>query len=99
MSTTDTVTAKEAAFMLDTDMEQDMRSYRQEVTLQVIKTINRSSELYKDVKFGKQGARKHNVDTIKKTCIDYAKAHNDEFGDLLRTELEEVDWNMVIARV
>ena len=94
-----TVSAKDAAFMLDTDMEQDMRSYREEVTLQVIKTINKSPELYKDMKFGKMGARSHNEDTIKKTCVEYAKAHNNEFGDLFQSELDEVNWSLVIARV
>lgn len=96
---TETVTAKEAAFMLDTDMEQDMQSYGKEITTLAIKTINKNNELYKDVKFGVMGARKHDAETIKKTCIKYAKAHNDEFGDLFITELEDVNWNEVLRVV
>jgi len=70
-----------------------------DVTEQVIYTINRNAELYKDVKFGKMGARKHNEETVKKTCYDWAKAHNNEFGELFQTELDMVDWKEVIKRV
>ena len=71
----------------------------EDVTLSVIRTINRNAELYKDVKFGKMGARKHDEETVKKTCYDYAKAHNNEFGELFQTELDMVDWREVIRRV
>lgn len=94
MSKDDTVTSKEAAFMLDTDMEQDMQSYKQEITTHVIKTINKSPELYKRARATiDQGA------SLQVTCKWYAEEHNDEFGDLFITELEDVDWNEVSRRV
>lgn len=98
-SSTETVTAKEAAFMLDTDMEQDMQSYRSELTTLVIKTINKSAELYKDVKFGGVNDKEYTPKTVKATCVKWAKAHNDEFGTLFITELDDVDWNEVIRVV
>jgi len=70
-----------------------------DVTEQTIYTINKDPELYKDVKFGKMGARKHDEESVKKICYDYAKAHNNEFGELFQTELDMVDWKEVIKRV
>lgn len=66
---------------------------------QVISTINKDAELYKDVKFGKMGAREYNEDTVKKTCLEYARKHNDRFGKLQKSELKNVDWSEVIRRV
>ena len=96
---TKTVTVKEAAFMLDTDMEQDMRSYGQEVTDGVIKAINKSSELYKDVKFGVMRAREHNAKRVEAIIKKYAKEHKDEIGGFFITELDVVDWQEVMDRV
>lgn len=94
MNDEDTVTSKEAAFMLDTSMEEDMQSYKQEITTHVIKTINKSPELYKRAKATiDQGASLH------VTCKWYAQEHNDEFGDLFITELDDVDWAEVQRRV
>lgn len=93
------MSSKEAAFMLDTDMEQDMRSYAKEVTLGVIKAINKSSELYKDVKFGVMGAREHNAKHVEAIIKKYAKAHDNEIGGFFITELEVVDWQEIMDRV
>lgn len=98
-NTTETVTAKEAAFMLDTDMAQDMQSYGKELTTIVIKQINRSAELYKDVKFGRITDKEYTPKTVKATCVAWAKAHNDEFGGVFITELDDVNWNEVLRRV
>ena len=96
---TETVTGKEAAFMLDTDMEQDMKSYGEEVLLGVIKAINKSPELYKDVKFGVLGAREHNAKRVEAIIKKYAKEHNNEIGGFFITELDVVDWKQVFDRV
>ena len=90
----DTVTMKDAAFMLDTDMEQDMKAYGSEVTLHVIKTINSTPKLYEYVK----GNRDHGL-SVKDSCTTWAHNHNDELGDLFVTELDAVDWNEVSRRV
>lgn len=94
----ETVTSKEAAFMLDTSMEEDMQSYKQEITTHVIKTINKSPKLYATIKEIKE-ARTSPNQMIKNVCVDLASKHNDEFGDLFITELEDVDWNEVSRRV
>ena len=86
----DTVTLKEAAFLLDTDMEQDMESYGDEVTLAVIKHINSTPELYTFVK----GNADYGL-SIKDSCTTWAKNHNNEFGDYFETELEVVNWDKV----
>lgn len=96
---TKTVTGKEAAFMLDTDMEQDMKSYGEEVTLGVIKAINKSPELYKDVKFGVMGAREHNAKRVEAIIKKYAKEHDNEVGGFFISELEVVDWQEILDRV
>lgn len=94
MDDDETVTSKEAAFMLDTSMEEDMQSYKKEITLHVIKTINKSPELYKRARATiEQNASLHI------TCKWYAQEHGDEFGDLFVTELDDVDWDEVRKRV
>lgn len=85
--------------MLDTDMEQDMQSYGREVTLGVIKAINKSKELYLDVKFGVLGAREHNAKRVESIIKKYAKEHNDEIGGFFIAELDVVDWQEVMDRV
>lgn len=90
----DTVTIKDAAFMLDTDMEQDMASYRAEITMQAIKYINSNSELYNYVK----GNMEHGL-SVKDSATTWAKNHNDELGSLFITELDLVDWEKVKERV
>lgn len=88
----DTVTSKEALFMLDTSMEQDMDNYKQEITLHAIKHINKTPKLYENCK-GRDGWG------IKMQCVNSAKNNNDELGDLFITELEDVNWNEVAKRV
>ena len=95
----DTVTAKEAMYMFDTDMEQDMQAYGEEVTLGVIKAINKSPELYKDVKFGVMGAREHNAKRVEAIIKKYAKAHDNEIGGFFISELDVVDWQEIMGRV
>lgn len=94
MNSDETVTMKDAAFMLDTDMEQDMKSYVQENTLHVIRTINSTPKLYTFVKEN----LKFNL-SIKDSATTWAKNHGDEFGDLFITELDSVDWDEVARRV
>lgn len=95
----DTVNSKEAAFMLDTDMEQDMQAYAEEVTLGVIKAINKSGGLYRDVKFGVQDAREHNPARVEAIIKKYAKEHDNEIGGFFISELDVVDWKDVMGRV
>lgn len=91
-----TVSSKEALFMLDEDMEQEMESYKEEVTKAAIKYINRTPELYSRMKATKeQGA---SMEITAKWWADEAR-HNDEFGDLLVTELESVDWDRVARTI
>lgn len=90
----DTVTSKEAAFMLDTDMDQDMQSYKDEITLHVIKTINKNPKIYSFVKDN----LKYKM-SIKDSCTTWANNHSQEFGDLFITELEDVDWQKVWSKV
>lgn len=88
----ETVNSKEAAFMLDTDIEQDMKAYKDEITLQAIKFINRNKAVYERMKATKeQGA------SLQITAKWWAQEqqHHDEFGDLFITELESVDWDKV----
>lgn len=88
----DTVSSKEALFMLDEDMTQEMESYKEEVTKTAIKFINKTPELYKRMKATKdQGA---SLEITAKWWAEEAR-HNQEFGDLLITELESVDWDKV----
>lgn len=95
----ETVTMKDAAFMLDTDMEQDMQSYAKEVTLLAIKKINTTPKLYTDIKKGIVDDPDVTVDNTAQTCYDYAEAHDNEFGELFQSELDQVDWAEVIRRV
>lgn len=90
----DTVTMKDAAFMLDTDMEQDMQTYIQENTLHAIKHINKTPKLYEVVKNDKGVSA-----NIAHTAHKWAKEHNDEFGDLFITELDSVNWTDVAKKV
>lgn len=90
----ETVTTKEAAFMLDTDMEQDMKTYGEEVTLYAIKYINRTPQLYKNT----QENLKYEM-SVADTCLQWALDHNNEFGDLFQTELESVNWKEVARRI
>lgn len=94
-----TVSIKEALMMLDTEIEQDMKSYSDEMTLLVIKKINQTPKLYKDVKKCIVEDKYLSVDNVAQTCYDYAEANNNEFGDLFQTELDVVNWDTVIARV
>lgn len=94
MSKDDTVTTKEAAFMLDTDMEQDMQAYGQEVTLYAIRHINKTPKLYTFVKEN----LKHGL-SIKDSATTWASNHNHEFGDLFQTELDSVNWADVEKRI
>lgn len=82
----DTVSTKEAVFMLDTDMEQDMKSYGDEVTSLAIKYINSTPKLYNQVK--KYG-------NAEQVAREWAGSHNEEFGPLFVTELEMVNWDKV----
>lgn len=93
MSKDDTVTIKDAAFMLDTDMTQDMQDYRKEITSVVIKTINTSPELYKYMKESDSGYG------MERLATKWAEAHGNEFGDVFQTELELVNWAEVARRV
>lgn len=91
----DTVTMKEAAFMLDTDMAQDMDAYIEENTIHAIKRINSTPKLYEAVKGYKAFPK-----MIRTVCIEWAHDHGDELGDLFIAELESsVDWDKVAARV
>lgn len=81
------------------DIDFNMEDIIEDVTRHTIKHINSDPELYKDVKFGKVGARKHDAESVMKICYDYARAHNNEFGPLFQTELDMVDWAEVIERV
>ena len=94
-----TVSKKDAFFMLDTSMEEDMENYGKEITMLAIKKINKDHDLYKDVKFGRINDKERTTKTVKDTCVKYAKAHGEEFGELFITELDSVDWDLVIARV
>ena len=89
----ETVNSKDAVFMLDTDIEQDMASYGEEATNLTIKFINKTPELYTLVKTqnGSLG--------VEGLCIKWAKEHGDEFGDLFITELDVVKWDEVARRV
>lgn len=82
----ETLTSKEVLFMLDTDMEQDMKSYGQEVTELAIKYINSTPELYNRMK---------KANSMSSEAVVWAEEHNDEFGALFITELEMVDWDRV----
>lgn len=90
----DTLNSKDALFMLDTDIEQDMASYADEATGLVIKYINSNAQLYRKVKT-MQIART----SIAETCTKWAKEHGDEFGPLFITELDVVKWDEVARRV
>lgn len=81
-----TVTSKDALFMLDTDMEQDMKTYGEEITNLAIKYINSTPKLYNRMK---------NAKSIRSEAVVWAEEGNDEFGPLFITELEMVDWNKV----
>lgn len=85
-----TVSLKEAAFMLDTDMAQDMKTYGQEVTRLAIKYINSNPTLYKRMKEARSMADE---------AVIWAERHNDEFGDLFISELSQVKWREVKKRV
>lgn len=89
-----TVTMKEAAFMLDTDMEQDMQTYVQENTLHAIKYINKTPKLYEIVKNDKDAP-----ENIARTAHKWAEEHNYEFCDLFIKELESVDWTEVARKI
>lgn len=85
-----TVNSKDALFMLDTDIEQDMSSYKDEVTGMAIKYINSTPELYSRIKQSNNYADEANM---------WAEEHDDEFGSLFISELDMVDWNTVKERV
>lgn len=89
----ETVNSKDAAFMLDTDMEQDMKSYVQEITAHAIKFINRTPKLYELLKPNKS------IANVSGVCYDWAKENHEEFGDLFITELESVDWAKVARAI
>ena len=95
-NTTDeaTVNSKEAAFMMETSMEEDMEQYAKEVTDLVVKAINSSAELYNYVKSAIKKRK-----GVRRTCTEWAKSHKNEFGELFITELELVHWREVKARV
>lgn len=82
----ETVTSKDALFMLDTDMEQDMKAYGEEITNLAIKYINSTPELYNRVK---------RANSINDEAVVWAEEHGDEFGQLFITELDMVDWKKV----
>jgi hypothetical protein len=92
--TTETVNSKEALFMLDTDMEQDMQAYGREVTLQAIKHINSDPQLYKYVKENAKYGMSY-----EDSARTWASNHKEEFGPLFITELDSVDWKEVKRRV
>jgi hypothetical protein len=90
----DSVNSKEALFMLDTDIEEDMKSYGQEATELVIGYINKTPELFKYVK----GNLEYGM-SIKDSATTWAHNHGDEFGELFITELDVVKWEEVAKKV
>lgn len=82
----DTVTSKEALFMLDTDMNQDMAFYREEVTGIAIKQINSDPKLYSKVK---------ETGDPEGVAREAAAKNNDEFGLLFVTDFDIIDWPSV----
>ena len=86
MSTIDYLNSKDALFALDTTFEEDIVSYKDDVTRIVIKYINSTPELYKRVK---------SINSIETECTLWAEEHNNEFGDLFISELDVVHWNKV----
>ena len=88
-----TVNSKEALMMLDTDIDQDMAAYQQEVTKHAIRYINKTPELYNQMKNTQSRA------VLQRKATQWAQEHNNEFGDLFQTELESVDWAEVRRKV
>ena len=88
---------KDILHMNDNDFNMD--EIIEDVTRETIKHINKTPELYQDVKFGRYKDKAVTEDSVRDTCIAYAKAHNNEFGPLFQTELDMVDWKKVIAIV
>lgn len=91
MSTT--IGSKDAFFMLDVSFDEAIKMIKEENTAMVIKTINGSKEIYNRVK-GAKSAR-----ALKAECMRWAKEHNDEFGDMLSTELDAVVWKVVLGKL
>lgn len=88
------VNSREALLMLDTDMEDDMKAYKEELTLLTIKHINSNRQVFDYVK----GNLKHNL-SVKDSATTWAKNHSNEFGPLFETELELVDWKKVTGAI
>lgn len=89
----DTVNSKEAMFMLDMDIDQEMASYGQEVTEVAVKFINSSPEAYK------MSISATDEKELKTLALRWAEDHNNEFGELFQTELDQVDWSEVKRKI
>lgn len=63
----------------------------EDVTIQTIKHINSTPELYLIAK----KAGKKSLDKLKEVCIEWAEEHNNEFGVLFQTELDMVNFSKV----
>ena len=63
-------------------------AFRIENTKYVIRYINGNDELL-------AGCRKAGKNGIEQYCFDYARKHNDEFGNRLILELYDVFWEKV----
>lgn len=90
----DSVTSKDALFMLDMDIDEEMKSYGEEMTDLVVKHINSTPELYKFIK----GNLEYKL-SIKDSATTWASSHGNEFGPLFQTELDVVKWGDVEKRI
>lgn len=84
----DYLNSKDAALELDTDILDDMGSYKEWITKMAAKHINSTRRLYQAVR--ELPAQKMSIESSK-----WAKEHGGDFGELVAPELELVDWSEV----
>lgn len=78
--------------MIDKSIYEGVMEFTEENTLYVIDYIKQHKELLgKCIEAGKKG--------IEEACFEYARKHNDEFGDRFILELYDVSWRRVWSAI
>lgn len=95
----DTVSSQEALMMLDLDINEEMQTYKQQLTKLVVKHINMTPRLYAEVRKIKEGSRNSAARRIRRLCIAEAENNDGNFGDIILTEMDQVNWAAVSRMV